>query len=137
MCIAAGDIAIVPDPAGRGGQRIEHWVVAERQGQHAARAMLGSAARYEEVPFFWTRQTGVSLKYVGFAREWDEIAYRGDVEKGKFLAGFYRQGTLLAAASMGMPSETTAVEVLLSRRIQLPPGKLADGSVDLLSLARG
>jgi hypothetical protein len=78
----------------------------------------------------------VSLKYVGFAREWDEIAYRGDVEKGKFLAGYYRQGTLLAAASMGMPNETTAIEILLSRRIALPSARLADVSVDLLALAR-
>ena len=133
---AAGDIAFVSDPAGAGGQRIEHWVVAERQGQHAARAMLGSSARYEEVPFFWTRQTGVSLKYVGLAREWDQIAYRGEVEKGKFLAGFYRKGALVAAASMGMSDETTAVEVLLRRRLPLPAAKLADARVDLLAMAR-
>jgi len=133
---AAGDIAFVRDPDRAGGRRIEHWVVAERQGQHAARAMLGSSARYEEVPFFWTRQTGVSLKYVGLASEWDEIAYRGEVEKGKFLAGFYRRGTLLAAASMGMSDETTAVEILLRRRVPLDPAKLADARVDLLAMAR-
>lgn len=133
---AAGDIALVPDPAGRGAQRIEHWVVAERQGQHAARAMIGAAAPYEHVPFFWTRQTGVSLKYVGLAREWDQIVYRGDVEKGTFLAGFYLKGTLLAAASIGMPDELTAVEILLSRRIALPAEKLAAPDVDLLTLAR-
>jgi len=134
---AAGDIAVVPDPLGRGAQRIEHWVVAERQGQHAARAMLGAAAPYEHVPFFWTRQTGVSLKYVGLAREWDQVVYRGDVEKGKFLAGFYLKGTLLAAASIGMNDETTAVEIMLSRRLPLSADKLAASDVDLLALARG
>lgn len=134
--LAAGDIAIVPNPAGGGGLRIEHWVVAERQGQHAAKSMLGSTAVYDEVPFFWTRQTGISLKYVGFARTWDEIALRGDVEKGKFLAGFYREGALLAAASIGMPEELTAVEIMLRRKIALPAGRLSDAGVNLLSIAR-
>ncbi len=134
---AAGDIAVVPDFLSGKGIRIEHWVVAERQGQHAARAMLGSQAPYAEVPFFWTRQTGKSLKYVGFAREWDDIAYRGDVEGGQFLAGFYHRGALLAAASLGMPNEVTAVKEILSRGVPLAPGKLADEKADLFALARG
>ena len=134
---AAGDIAAVTDPLSGQSVRIEHWVVAERQGQHAARAMLGSNAPYSEAPFFWTRQTGVSVKYVGFARRWDEIAYRGDVEKGKFLAGYYSDGTLIAASAMGMPNEITAVKLLIEKKKTLPPAKLADGSVDLIALARG
>jgi len=134
--LAAGDIAIVPNPAGGDAQRIEHWCVAERQGQHSARSMLGSTAAYDEVPFFWTRQTGISLKYVGYARAWSEIAVRGDVEKGKFLAGFYSEGTLLAAASIGMPDELTAVEMMLRRKIALPAERLSDSGVDLLSMVR-
>jgi hypothetical protein len=112
-------------------------VVAERQGQHAARAMLGSNALYSEVPFFWTRQTGASLKYVGFARQWDEMAYRGDLEKGKFLVGYYAGRTLVAASAMGMPNEITAVKLLIEKKKALPPAKLADESVDLLALAKG
>ena len=135
--LAAGDIAIVPDPATGESLRIEHWVVAERHGQHAARSMLGSPALYDEVPFFWTRQTGISLKYVGFARTWDEIAWRGDVEKGKFLAGFYSGGKLLAAASVGMPGDLTAVELMLRSGTALPPATLSDPGVDLLAIATG
>jgi len=134
---AAGDIAEVRDALSGTSVRTEHWVVAERQGQHAARAMLGSNALYSEVPFFWTRQTGASLKYVGFAPQWDETVYRGDLEKGKFLAGYYAGGTLVAASAMGMPNEITAVKLLIEKKKALPPAKLADGSVDLLALARG
>lgn len=133
---AAGDIAVVPDRASGAALRIEHWVVAERQGQHAARAMLGSSDPYNEVPFFWTRQTGVSLKYAGYVREWDEIAYRGDVDSGKFIAGYYRGGTLLAAASLGMPRELAAVKVVMGNKTPLPPAKLADEKADLFMMAR-
>jgi apoptosis-inducing factor 3 len=135
--LAAGDIAVVPNPVTGEALRYEHWVVAERQGQHAARSMLGSPALYDEVPFFWTRQTGISLKYVGFARAWDEIAWRGEVEKGRFLAGFYAGGRLLAAASVGMPGDLTAVELMLRNRVQLPVASLTDPAVDLLAMARG
>ena len=134
--LAAGDVAIVPNPASGDAQRIEHWCVAERHGQHSARSMLGSTAAYDEVPFFWTRQTGISLKYVGHARTWSEIAVRGNVEKGKFLAGFYSEGKLLAAASIGMPDELTAVEMMLRRKIALPAETLSDSGVDLLSMVR-
>jgi len=132
---AAGDSAIVPNPAGGDAQRIEHWCVAERHGQHSARTMLGSTAPYDEVPFFWTRQTGISLKYVGNARTWSAIAVRGDVENGKFLAGFYGEGKLLAAASVGMPDELTAVEMMIRNKIALPAEKLSDSGVDLLAIA--
>ena len=71
---AAGDVAIVPSQPPGEPERIEHWVVAERQGRHAARAMLGGTAPYTEVPFFWTKQAGVSLKVAGSTRGFDEVA---------------------------------------------------------------
>ncbi|HUI68945.1 MAG TPA: FAD-dependent oxidoreductase, partial [Spirochaetia bacterium] len=133
---AAGDIALVPDRVSGTGIRIEHWVVAERQGQHAARAMLGSDAPYDEVPFFWTRQTGVSLRYVGFTQTWDEVVYRGNVDEGKFLVGYYRDGMLKAASAIGLANDLTAVKIIMGKKKPLPQAKLADGSVNLVDLAR-
>ncbi len=133
---AAGDVALVPYFATGERVRVEHWVVAERQGQHAARCMLGSRISYEEVPFFWTRQFGITLKYVGFTRAYDETVVRGEIEAGKFLVGYYRKGALAAAAAAGMENELSAVEVIMRRRIALPPSRLVDGNADLFEIAR-
>jgi NADPH-dependent 2,4-dienoyl-CoA reductase/sulfur reductase-like enzyme/nitrite reductase/ring-hydroxylating ferredoxin subunit len=132
---AAGDVAIAPDVAGE-VTRVEHWAVAQRQGRHAARAMLGSPAPYGEAHFFWTRQAGIPLKYVGAARTWDEIIYRGDVGSAKFLAGFYRAGGLKAAATVGRRIELAAVERLM--RIGCTPSRaqFADETFDLVAEAK-
>ena len=98
---AAGDIAAYPDPAGGGRLRIEHWVVAERQGQVAAANMLGLKQRFEAVPFFWTEQHGVALRYTGHAARWDRVGIEGDVASGSFIARYYDDGVHRASASVG------------------------------------
>ena len=132
---AAGDIAVVADPDW-GTRRVEHWVVAERQGVRAALCMLGKDPGPQELNFFWSKQAGVSLKYAGYARQFDQVAYRGVVEDGAFLAGYYFRGALKAAATIGLPPQLIAVERLMSRGARISPSELADPDVDLLALAR-
>lgn len=114
---AAGDIAAVPDPVTGKRRRVEHWVEAQRQGQHAARAMLGFSGEYRETPFFWTRQHDSTLAYVGFSRKYDRVVYRGDVEGDSFLAGYYRGKRLEAAAGTGRAGEIILVSELLKRGV--------------------
>jgi len=128
---AAGDIALVPDPWTGERHRVEHWIVAERQGQHAARAMLGSDAPYSEVPFFWTKQGGASLKYVGYGGEYDRVAVRGSIEDGDFLAGYYAGGRLLAASGAGRAREIAVAAEILRAGENVPPERLADEETDL------
>jgi 3-phenylpropionate/trans-cinnamate dioxygenase ferredoxin reductase component len=93
---AAGDIADTPHPIfGRG--RVEHWNNAYQQGQAAARSMLDLGRAYGYIHSFWSDQFDHSIEYVGLARAWDAIVFRGVPESGRFL-GFYLQGGRLQAA---------------------------------------
>ena len=114
---AAGDLAAYPDPLGDAPMRIEHWVVAERQGQTVAANMLGAAQPFRAVPFFWTEQYGVALRYVGHAAEWDEVAIDGDVASGDFIARYYCQGRHLASAAVGRDRAILDEELRLEGRI--------------------
>jgi len=140
---AAGDIAAVPDPDW-GTRRVEHWVVAERQGSLAAACMLDSeSAGYGNTPyvgadvsFFWSRQAGLSLKYAGYAKEFDQVVFRGVVEDGKFIAGYYRGGTLKAAATIAMAHELVAIERLLRHGAPPSAEQLGDPGFDVMAASR-
>jgi NADPH-dependent 2,4-dienoyl-CoA reductase/sulfur reductase-like enzyme/nitrite reductase/ring-hydroxylating ferredoxin subunit len=110
---AAGDIAAFPDPRTGERTRIEHWRTAQQQGRTAARNMAGRSVEFDGVPFFWTRQFEAGLLYVGHARQWDEVIYRGDLDSQDFLAFYVKDGRVLAVAGMNRDGEMAAAEELM------------------------
>ncbi|HEX6559275.1 MAG TPA: FAD-dependent oxidoreductase [Longimicrobiales bacterium] len=106
---AAGDIARI------GGRRVEHWVVAQRMGQAAARNILGQRVRHEAVPFFWTQQFDVPVAYVGHAMSWDEIDVKGSIERNDCSVSYRKGGEVLAVVTIGRDLESLRAEVTMER----------------------
>ena len=112
---AAGDIARWPDPHTGENIRVEHWVVAERQGQTAALNILGEGKKFTAVPFFWSQHYDIPINYVGHAERWDEIAIDGDVAAKDCLLRFKHKGRVLAVASIFRDVENLEAEVAMER----------------------
>lgn len=110
---AAGDIARWPDPHSGANIRVEHWAVAERQGQVAARNMLGLRRKFDAVLFFWSQHYDIPINYIGHAEQWDETAIEGEIKAKDCLLKYRSKGRTLAVASIFRDLENLEIEACM------------------------
>ncbi len=122
---AAGDIARFPH--GEGSARIEHWAVAQRQGQVVARNMLGAGEPFRAVPFFWSQHYDVPINYCGVGEGWDSVQVTGSLEKRDCLVAYRKAGRVVAVASIYRDRDSLLAEDALSRGDQPALEKLLRG----------
>jgi len=110
---AAGDIARWPDARSGALIRVEHWVVAERQGQAVARNMIGARERFADVPFFWSQHYDWPINYVGHAERWDKVEIDGSLDDNDWAASYIDKGKRTALATVGRDRESLEFEAAL------------------------
>ena len=131
---AAGDVANHYHPVFGRHIRVEHWQNALKQGQAAARSMLGADKPYQEIPWFWSDQYEHNLQYAGFHRDWDELVVRGSMEGRSFVAFYRKDERILAAVAVDRGRDLRRSVPLIKAQKRIEAASLRDPDVDLRTL---
>ncbi|HSR25891.1 MAG TPA: FAD-dependent oxidoreductase [Candidatus Eisenbacteria bacterium] len=132
----AGDIAAHLHPVYGRPLRVEHWQVARKQGQAAGEAVASGARPYEELPWFWSDQYDVNLQYLGHAAGFDQTAWRGDRDGGRFAVFYLKDGCIEAVLAVNDGRTIRNSRELIRRRVRVSAEALSAETTDLRELAR-
>ncbi|GAA2301548.1 FAD-dependent oxidoreductase [Glycomyces scopariae] len=121
---AAGDIASAPYPHYGRPVRVEHWQTAIDTGVHAAKAVLGSDAAFDKLPYFFTDQYDLGMEYLGFVAgpdAYDAVVVSGDIASLEFAAFWTKDGRVLAGMAVNTWDRAGDIEALI--RADTPPAE--------------
>ena len=132
---AAGDMARATHPL-FGPIRIEHWAEALNQGLMAGKTMAGGNERYDRIPYFYSDQFDLSMSYLGYVRDPDQIVVRGtqEVTKPKFIAWYLKDGKPRAGLIVNDWDAEDPVREMIRKDQPADPDRLADETVPLAAL---
>jgi 3-phenylpropionate/trans-cinnamate dioxygenase ferredoxin reductase subunit len=133
---AAGDVANAQHPFFGERIRVEHWANALNQGPVAARNMLGQSVAYERLPYFFSDQYDIGMEYLGFARSWDRVVFRGDPATREFVAFWLIGDRVVAGMNVNVWDVTDSIRALISSRVAVDDRRLGDPDVPLTELAQ-
>ena len=97
--------------------------------------MLGQAAPYERLPYFFSDQYDAGMEYTGYARSWDRVVFRGDAAAREFIAFWLERGRVVAGMNVNVWEVTDAIKRLIGARVEVDERRLADPGVPLEELA--
>jgi 3-phenylpropionate/trans-cinnamate dioxygenase ferredoxin reductase subunit len=134
-CIyAACDVANHYHPVFGRHIRVEHWQNAMRQGDNAARNMLGERITYDDIPWFWSDQYDANIQYAGHHTSYKELIVRGQLDGGSYAAFYMNSGVIDAVVGINRAKDVRRAIPLIKARQRVDPGRLSDERVDLRSL---
>jgi 3-phenylpropionate/trans-cinnamate dioxygenase ferredoxin reductase component len=125
--LAIGDVANADHPVLGRRIRVEHWDNAIRQGQLAAKTILGQAGRYDWQPYFYTDQYDLGMEYVGHSQPDDQVIVRGEPDTGAFVTFWVGQHRITAAMNVNIWDVNDQLRALVGRRI--PAERLRDPGI--------
>ncbi|MGW4804676.1 NAD(P)/FAD-dependent oxidoreductase [Kitasatospora sp. NPDC004272] len=130
---AAGDVANAFHPLFGKPIRVEHWANALNQPAVAAASMLGKAAVYDRVPYFFTDQYDLGMEYTGYAEPggYNRVVFRGDVAGREFIAFWLSGGRVLAGMNVNVWDVTDPIRELVRSGRAVDAERLADPAVPL------
>ena len=128
---AAGDVANMPNSTLGARHRVEHWQNAQNHGAAVGASMAGAGAAFDEVPWCWSDQYGVSLQVTGWPGRGSSMYVRGSVEHRDFIAFFLADATVVGAIAIGRPFDVRTARTWIAARGRLRPDVLVDESREL------
>ena len=129
---AAGDVANAHHPFYGRHIRVEHWANARAPGpRRRPERCSARPVAYDEIPYFFSDQYDVGMEYSGYATDWDEVVFRGDVDAREFVAFWLDEGRVVAGMNVNVWDVNDSIRELIRSREVVDRGMLADPNTPL------